>query len=948
MSRTTLRRTGRVAAALLPVLALVTVGTAAAVPTDRAHAPAAASPASAGRAAAGAAGGGGDGYINYVAPQAEPQISPDTKPSDLTRRAARRTQARAAAIDRKFAGGNPVAARQLAKTEARAVATNKNPAAFKKRAATPQTAKLLTLLVEFNPAANDDFTDLQVPATVFGDRTCVPGTIQNGPVHNQILNPATFPAKDNNTFWVPDFSTAHFNKMLYSRRGITDRVRTDLPGPDGRPGIDISGYTMRNHYLEMSKRKYTVDGAAVGWLKVPHSEAWYGASPCLPADEDFPQSMQGHPDNPLGATQLSIDAVTALAAAQPDFPWSDYDQEDQGDVDGDQNLTEPDGIIDHLVLVHAGKDKSGGGGAQGPYAIWAHSSALATPFTVPGTRVKIQNYIVQPEDSGVGVFSHEYGHDLGLPDLYDTSGAGASDIDFWDLMSSGSHTGPIFQSMPTHMGIWDKWVLGWANPKVFKPGDQARTVRLGQTSRTPAGTRDGMIVNLPSKKATIGRPHSGSNMWWSNNDQAWADNTLTRTVSVPTGATDARLWMWNDYIIEELWDYGFVEASTNGTDWTELVVTDADGNVVTTSEDPNGNLAAFGGKKNGLTGSSDGWRHDYVDLSAYAGEDVQVRLHYATDAAFQERGWLADDFSLTNGDTTVWSDDLETGADGWTAQTGSWTNDPLGGGWILTDGTLNRRQFYLAEWRNFDGFDNGLRYAYDTTYQLNGPWKVEKIRYNAPGMLVWYRDRTYGTDNHVTATTADLPSLGSKGGLLLVDSHFNPLHRRGVAAEKDPSMLDDLPSRPQSSNVAFGHHATYPFRECLGEVEGEPVFRSYCNSYGRRAPVSTFDDWRGYYPGLEYRPDLDAADPLFLRDVDASAVVPSRANRLYSTRVVDKRGRLLPSRFGIALGGGHYTGTGNPGTEGAQFGVRVTVAPPTRPSHNTWARVQVRPPRAAR
>ena len=54
----------------------------------------------------------------------------------------------------------------------------------------------------------------------------------------------------------------------------------------------------------------------------------------------------------------------------------------------------------------------------------------------------MSNYIVQPEDSGVGVFAHEYGHDLGLPDLYDTSGDGDSDVDFWDLMASGSHCGP--------------------------------------------------------------------------------------------------------------------------------------------------------------------------------------------------------------------------------------------------------------------------------------------------------------------------------------------------------------------------------------------------------------------------------------------------------------------------------------------------------------------------
>ena len=37
-------------------------------------------------------------------------------------------------------------------------------------------------------------------------------------------------------------------------------------------------------------------------------------------------------------------------------------------------------------------------------------------------------------------------------------------------MSSGSHSGPIFQSLPTHMGLWDKWVLGWADPLILDSG----------------------------------------------------------------------------------------------------------------------------------------------------------------------------------------------------------------------------------------------------------------------------------------------------------------------------------------------------------------------------------------------------------------------------------------------------------------------------------------------
>ncbi len=48
----------------------------------------------------------------------------------------------------------------------------------------------------------------------------------------------------------------------------------------------------------------------------------------------------------------------------------------------------------------------------------------------------VGKYTIQPENGGVGVFAHEYGHDLGLPDLYDYYGENGTG--FWTLMSSGS------------------------------------------------------------------------------------------------------------------------------------------------------------------------------------------------------------------------------------------------------------------------------------------------------------------------------------------------------------------------------------------------------------------------------------------------------------------------------------------------------------------------------
>ena len=932
------------------VLAAAGVATFGAVPASAAP-PSAAPPSAqvAGTSSATASGstagksGASDHYINYVAPRAEAftDASDDQAVADLGGGASARKAIsdtafeRAKENDQKHAQGNPVAAEQLAKTEAQAVQTGESPKNLK-HADSTQQAKLLTILVEFD--GTEDFSGLQVP-TGFGATDCKPGDVQGPTLHNNIPDPAGAAHKDNNTMWVPDFSSDFYNRMLFSDEGITERVRTDLTGLDGQPGFDISGHTMKKMYEEMSRGAYSLSGEATAWVKVPHSEGYYGATVCHldPATGKYKagpmQDMQGHPDNPLGPGQLPIDAVAALAQQNPDFPWADYDIEDQGDRDGDGNVHEPDGIIDHVVLVHAGEDKSGGGGKEGTYAVWAHSSDVAGGATIPGTDFKIQNYIVQPENSGVGVFAHEYGHDLGLPDLYDTSNAGNSDIDFWDLMSSGSHSGPIFQSMPTHMGIWDKWVLGWVDPLEINPGDGTKTVKVGQASRPAKGTEDGVKINLPDKRITLAEPHSGSEMWYSNADQDWADAQLKRSIdNVPAGATFS---MWNDYVIEEDWDFGFVEVSTDGgSTWTEQKVYDESGALVSTDDgysDPNGRMKDFGNKKYGLTGSTDGWRHDHIDLSAYAGQNIQVRLRQATDAAYEDRGWFSDDFALTAGGADVWTDDVESGDNGWTATAGTFT-DTTGAGWVRDTGTQVKAQFYLVEWRNLDGFDEGLKYGYTTVYSDAG-WKVEKVPYNAPGALVWYRDTAYGDSNQVTANLTNLPSYGAKGGLLLVDSHFDPLRRTGAAAEMDPSVTKNISSRAQSSNAAFGLTPTLPFKDCLVDAK----FNEACTDFAAQAPVKSFTDDQGWVAGLEVR-----GGDLYPRLRDGSVVVPSVGGAPYSTRVVNPDGTPATDLYGHDIPGVTTLGTGNPADAGVGYGTVVTVKKSLQ--NNTAALLTVRAP----
>src|SRR4030067_456202 len=67
------------------------------------------------------------------------------------------------------------------------------------------------------------------------------------------------------------------------------------------------------------------------------------------------------------------------------------------------------------------------------------------------------------EDSPFGVVAHEFGHYLGLPDLYDTDSSSLG-VGEWDVMGSGSWNGNPRGTSPSHFSAWSKEKLGWLTP----------------------------------------------------------------------------------------------------------------------------------------------------------------------------------------------------------------------------------------------------------------------------------------------------------------------------------------------------------------------------------------------------------------------------------------------------------------------------------------------------
>ena len=81
------------------------------------------------------------------------------------------------------------------------------------------------------------------------------------------------------------------------------------------------------------------------------------------------------------------------------------------------------------------------------------------------------NPVVCNQIQTIGLFAHELGHSLGLPDLYDTD-VGNGGVDTWSTMAS-QYVGTTNNSdTPPHYDPWSKAFLGWVTPIVHQPGDR--------------------------------------------------------------------------------------------------------------------------------------------------------------------------------------------------------------------------------------------------------------------------------------------------------------------------------------------------------------------------------------------------------------------------------------------------------------------------------------------
>lgn len=152
-----------------------------------------------------------------------------------------------------------------------------------------------------------------------------------------------------------------------------------------------------------------------------------------------------------GAQSLVKEAVNLAKDAGVDF--TQYDNNE-------------DGYIDNVSIVVAGHNEAEGGGAN---TIWPHYSVLNSSPNINGKY--ISGYLMISEyrgnkgtvQAGIGTYCHEFGHALGLPDLYNTISSNTYTVGDWDIMCSGSYNNN--GTTPPSYTAFERFSMGWLTPE---------------------------------------------------------------------------------------------------------------------------------------------------------------------------------------------------------------------------------------------------------------------------------------------------------------------------------------------------------------------------------------------------------------------------------------------------------------------------------------------------
>jgi immune inhibitor A len=289
--------------------------------------------------------------------------------------------------------------------------------------------------------------------------------------------------------------------------------------------------TMQNAYKESSYGKVNLvrlENTDYAWVELPKGASYY-----LDQEGTYAENGTYLLGNANGDAHMGEFVRDLLKAADNQVDFSKYAVE---------------GEVPNIFIVHEG---TGAEFSQDPAQIWSHKwnilSALyygkyyetGKPADVHAGMTQaewinktvaedmmyddviVNNYNVQPEIGGnvagfnlttggydealktgpfpaqTGVYAHEFGHALGLPDFYDTVYT-SEGVGNYSMMAGGSwmrypNNAAYSGNSPTHFDPFSKIFLGWVDPVEVTPEDGIQEITLPAVNKADA---DNGIVKM--------------------------------------------------------------------------------------------------------------------------------------------------------------------------------------------------------------------------------------------------------------------------------------------------------------------------------------------------------------------------------------------------------------------------------------------------------------------
>jgi M6 family metalloprotease-like protein len=217
--------------------------------------------------------------------------------------------------------------------------------------------------------------------------------------------------KHNDAIGVKDWEASLFSRGTYTNKSVT--------------GQTVYG-SLNDYYEEQSYKNLRVEGKVFPWVQVSKKRT------------DYVQAG-------VAKTALLTEAFDRVL-----------------ERDGKDALKDFDGVF---ILFAGGRVANVARGSL----YWPHRSS----FSHQGKRWP---YFICPEGGGqmanISVFCHEFGHMLGLPDLYARpENPGSEGVGAWCAMSNQAGNG-----RPQHFCAWSKERLGWVQPALIDPGVKQKLI----------------------------------------------------------------------------------------------------------------------------------------------------------------------------------------------------------------------------------------------------------------------------------------------------------------------------------------------------------------------------------------------------------------------------------------------------------------------------------------